>query len=89
MIKIMTQKQKERDKAYAEWKKADDEWWKKAYAEWWKKAYDEWRKADAEWDKATQDNKDELLKIHAELCPDCPANGETIFTRKNEKGEWY
>lgn len=31
----------------------------------------------------------ELEALHKEICPDCPWDGQTIFTRKNEKGEWY
>ena len=31
----------------------------------------------------------ELEELHKELCPDCPWDGKTIFTRKNENGEWY
>jgi len=30
-----------------------------------------------------------LEKLHGELCPDCPWNGGTIFTRRNDAGEWY
>ena len=26
--------------------------------------------------------------LHAQECPDCPWDGHTIFTRKNEAGEW-
>ena len=32
--------------------------------------------------------KEELEKLHNELCPNCPWDGETIFTRRNKKGEW-
>ena len=31
----------------------------------------------------------ELAELHEKLFPDCPWDGFTIFTRKNEKGEWY
>jgi len=31
----------------------------------------------------------ELTILHEELCPDCPWDGKTIFTRQNKKGEWY
>lgn len=31
----------------------------------------------------------ELEALHKEICPDCPWDGKTIFTRKNKKGEWY
>ncbi len=34
-------------------------------------------------------HKQELEVLHKELCPDCPWDGKTIFTRKNEKKEWY
>jgi hypothetical protein len=36
-----------------------------------------------------QKNKVALEKLHKELCPDCPWNGKTIFTRKDAKGNWY
>ena len=61
----------ERDKADAERDKADAKR-NKAYAEW-EKAYAEWRKTDADLDS-----------LHAELCPNCPWDGETIFPK--EKG---
>ena len=31
----------------------------------------------------------ELSELHAELCPDCPWDGKTIFTRKDKQGNWY
>ena len=41
------------------------------------KARAELDKASAEWDKARADKA-----IHADICPDCPWNGHTIFPRK-------
>jgi hypothetical protein len=34
-------------------------------------------------------NRSALEKLHSELCPDCPWDGETIFTRKDKIGNWY
>ena len=34
-------------------------------------------------------NKVALEELHKELCPDCPWNGWTIFTRRDSKGNWY
>jgi len=31
----------------------------------------------------------QLEHLHKELCPDCPWNGQTIFTRQNNAGQWY
>ncbi len=31
----------------------------------------------------------QLEALHKELCPDCPWDGKTIFTRRNKSGEWY
>jgi len=31
----------------------------------------------------------ELIKLHEELCPNCPWNGSTIFTRRDENNQWY
>jgi len=31
----------------------------------------------------------QLGRLHGELCPHCPWDGHTIFTRKNDAGEWY
>ena len=31
----------------------------------------------------------QLERLHKELCPDCPWNGQTIFTRQNNAGQWY
>jgi len=33
--------------------------------------------------------RDEIEALHKEVCPNCPWDGETIFTRKDEKGIWY
>ena len=66
----------EREKAYAEREKAYDKR-EKAYAER-EKAYDEREKAYAE-------NEPEISKLHQELCPDCPFDGHTIFTREKRE----
>jgi len=65
----------ESDKARAELDKARAEL-DKARAEW-AKADAESVKADAEWDKACRLSS--VLALHAEECPNCPWNGETIF----------
>ncbi len=33
-------------------------------------------------------NKSAIEALHKELCPDCPWDGDTIFTREDEKGDW-
>ncbi len=55
-----------------------------------------WQAYDKAWqacDKARQayleKNIKQLEKLHKELCPNCPWDGETIFTRKDDKGNWY
>ena len=30
-----------------------------------------------------------IAALHAQECPDCPWDGRTIFTRKDEDGKWY
>ena len=49
-------------------------------------AYD---KASQACDKAMTKHRPLLEKLHAELCPDCPFDNKTIFTRKDGDGEWY
>ena len=44
-------------------------------------AYDEARKAC---DEARKALNSKLIKLHKELCPDCPFNGKTIFTAKEK-----
>lgn len=31
----------------------------------------------------------EIIALHQELCPNCPFDKETIFTRKDKDGKWY
>ena len=66
------------EKAYAEWKKAECE---KTDAEC-EKVAAEWRKSDAEYNL-------QLEKLHEEICPNCPWDGSTIFTRKDGDGRYY
>ena len=55
-----------------------------------RKAYDEARKAYDSAGKAyLAKYKVELDALHKEMCPDCPWDGKTIFTRKDKKGNWY
>jgi len=44
---------------------------------------------DVAWQAYLEKFHDELELLHKELYPDCPWDGETIFTRKDENGEWY
>ena len=57
------------------------------------KAWDAYVKARDAYDKAgdayVKANKNELEQLHKELCPDCPFDGHTIFTRKDEQGKYY
>lgn len=55
-------------------------------------------KAGAAYDKAVEDHLPEIEALHKLECPEalhklecpgCPFAKNTIFTRKNEKGEWY
>ena len=46
-------------------------------------------KAEEARDKAWETCMPQLERLHGELCPDCPWNGQTIFTRQNDAGEWY
>lgn len=53
-------------------------------------AYDKaWDAFDKAWDAYQKKYRKELEKLHSKLCPDCPFDGHTIFTRKNEDGNWY
>lgn len=64
-------------------------------AEWhtYLKAWDAYRKAEdaflKAWDAYLKAFGKELEKLHKELCPDCPWDGHTIFTRKDKNGNWY
>ena len=55
----------------------------------WEKAYIKRKKTLAEWDKAIEENMPALIELHKELCPNCPFDGHTIFTRKDKDGNWY
>ena len=63
-------------KAWETYSKARDAWSKAWDA--WDKARDAWDKAWDAWNKA---NHQELEKLHSELCPDCPWDGKTIFSK--------
>ena len=47
------------------------------------KAWAEFEKAWAEWDIKDKE------RLHQKLCPNCPFDGKTIFTRKDKNGVWY
>ena len=81
-------------KAYDKAREACDKAWKD-YDEAWKaydeareaygkarKAYDEAREA---YEKAREDSRLEMAALHAELCPNCPWDGQTIL--KGERDE--
>ena len=77
----------ELDKVSAEWDKARAKWDKasaeldKASAEW-GKARAKWVKTGAEWGKASAAALPELERLHAEQCPDCLWDGQTIFPKE-------
>ena len=81
----------EGNKLYAEGKKLCDEGrklWAEGQKLWTKgkKLYDEGQKL---WDEGKKLYAKEMQDLHIKLCPDCPWNGKTIFTRMNAKGFWY
>ena len=49
-------------------------------------AYEQARQA---YQEAYKDSLPDIEALHKIECPDCPWQNGTIFTRKNEKGEWY
>ena len=53
------------------------------------KAEEVYRKAREDYRKAEEAHRKDIVKLHAELCPDCPWDGSTIFTRKDKDGNWY
>lgn len=69
----------------------------KVYKDYYSGKYDEKRKdyiqARENFDMAMEDyiakNKKALEKLHSELCPNCPFDNKTIFTRKDKAGKWY
>jgi len=77
---------KAREACDKEWKDYDEAW--KAYDEAReaygkaRKAYDEAREA---YEKAREDSRLEMAALHAELCPNCPWDGQTIL--KGERDE--
>ena len=50
------------------------------------KAWEAYNKA---WEAYITKYEAELEMLHDEFCPDCPWDGETIFTRKDKDGIWY
>ena len=83
---------------YNEARKTYHEAWKtfakaeKACLEVWE-AYEEAGKvfdeAEEAYEEAWKICEPELIKLHEELCPNCPFNGSTIFTRKDKNNQWY
>jgi len=39
-------------------------------------------KLDCNKRKAVRDSQPELVRLHQELCPNCPFDGKTIFSRE-------
>ena len=65
-----------------------------AYAKAWDKTREASDKAWKAYVKARKTyykayNNPEMKALHKELCPDCPFDNGTIFTRKDKDGEWY
>ena len=46
-------------------------------------------KASVAYDKAWADTAPEIEALHRQECPDCPWDGNTIFTRQDTDGKWY
>jgi tetratricopeptide (TPR) repeat protein len=67
--------------------------YRKAYEAYYYKAKQDYWDAREPFYKALkayyQKNEVAFKKLHEELCPDCPWNGKTIFTRKDANGNWY
>ena len=81
----------ENEQTYTEAKEARDKAWEaqgKAHTSY-NKAWEAYARADEAQERALEDYMPFLEKLHEELCPDCPWNGHTIFTRRNDTGEWY
>ena len=53
------------------------------------KAREAYVKAREDYSKAEEDYRKDIVKLHAELCPNCPWDGHTIFTREDKDGNWY
>ena len=49
----------------------------------WEACYKAWEVYDKAWEVYDKANRLELEALHAELCPNCPWNGETIFAKEN------
>ena len=48
-----------------------------------------WRASEQTWQAYITKYAVELKALHKELCPDCPWDGNTIFTRKDKDGQWF
>ena len=53
------------------------------------KAGEDYSKAGEAYSKAGEAYRKDIVKLHAELCPNCPWDGHTIFTREDKDGNWY
>jgi len=47
------------------------------------KAQAAWDKARAAWENALREHKPEIEALHAQECPNCPWDGETIFPQED------
>lgn len=64
--------------------------WGQAWQEAWKAYVVAWQEAWQAWQQAYLAKfHAELEALHKEICPDCPWDGKTIFTRKDDEGRWY
>lgn len=50
------------------------------------KAWEAYNKAREAYDKAGEAYEPELIELHKQLCPDCPWDGNTIFSKENKDG---
>jgi tetratricopeptide (TPR) repeat protein len=81
-----------REAFYEASEKEASENYKKAYEAYHYKARQDYLDAREPFYKALkayyEKNEVAFKKLHEELCPDCPWNGKTIFTRKDANGNW-
>jgi hypothetical protein len=74
--------------AGAEWQAAFATEYQAAEAEY-HAASAKYQAARAKYQAAYRDHLPVIEALHKIECPDCPWNGETIFTRKDKNGAWY
>ena len=69
--------------AWDAYSKTRDAYWKP-----WDASLEMWNAYWKAWDAYLAKYQSELGALHDKLFPDCPWNGTTIFTRRNENGDW-